>query len=178
MKLQTKFTIGAAALPFAWGIYSVAAGQYAAALRALLALACILAFALLHNKRPVFSAKMYCAILGFVLLSVFAGKSLQFYTQVPYWDKLLHFLSGFLLYFVGAQICKKYSENESRKLQIWFAVLFAVAAAGAWEIYEFTVDRLLNLNAQNGSLSDTMTDMIAGSISALLPAAQNILFKK
>jgi uncharacterized membrane protein YjdF len=51
---------------------------------------------------------------------------------------------------------------------IWFAFLFAVAMAGMWEIYEFTVDHLFELHSQNGSLTDTMMDMICGTLGALV----------
>lgn len=53
---------------------------------------------------------------------------------------------------------------------IWFAFLFTVAMAGMWEIYEFTVDHLFGLHSQNGSLTDTMMDMICGTLGAVVVA--------
>lgn len=44
-------------------------------------------------------------------------------------------------------------------LIIWFAFFFAVAMA---------VDHLFGLHSQNGSLTDTMIDMICGTLSAVV----------
>jgi hypothetical protein len=38
--------------------------------------------------------------------------------------------------------------------------------AGCWEIFEFTTDRLFGLYSQNGSLVDTMVDIICGTVGA------------
>ncbi len=168
MRFQQKFTLGALTLPLLWGIYCLYSGQYGAAGSALLTVLAIVALDLLHKRHPWLTTGVYCTALAFILLSVFAGKSLQFYTRVPHWDKLLHFLSGILLYFIGVRLCIKFDSQANTVLQKYFGLLFAVAAAGVWELYEFTGDLLFSLNAQNGSLSDTMTDILAGSLSALL----------
>ena len=45
--------------------------------------------------------------------------------------------------------------------------MFAIACAGAWEIWEFTTDSLFGLTAQNG-LEDTMYDIICGTVGAII----------
>lgn len=51
-----------------------------------------------------------------------------------------------------------------------FVILFATAAAGVWEIWEFTTDSLFGLTAQNNSLNDTMWDIICGTVVGLITA--------
>ena len=56
--------------------------------------------------------------------------------------------------------------------------LFATAAAGAWEIWEFTTDSLFGLTAQNGSLTDTMWDIICGTSVGIVTAIPIYLHSK
>lgn len=111
---------------------------------------------------PVIPISIYI----FVFLSMNLGKSLNFY-GVPYWDKFLHLTSGLLLALIGMLIL--WSLNEKGKelhpaVIIAFVLIFSIASAGVWEIWEFTTDSLFGLTAQNNSLNDTMWDIICGTI--------------
>ena len=46
--------------------------------------------------------------------------------------------------------------------------LFSIAAAGVWEIWEFSTDMLFGFHSQNNSLIDTMMDIICGSIMGII----------
>lgn len=61
---------------------------------------------------------------------------------------------------------------------VFFSVIFAIALAGTWEIWEFTTDRLFGLNSQLNSLIDTMTDIICGTVGGLISAIPIYLFAK
>ena len=81
----------------------------------------------------------------------------------------MHFLSGFITAPIGKQVyINLKGDVKKRRLMLVFALLFAISLAAGWEIYEFTIDSLLKTNSQNGSLSDTMWDIIAGSVSAVI----------
>lgn len=165
MYLKLKTIILSMLLPLISLIYGVITLQYNIALNSLYAIFSIAAFAFIHKRYSTLNPATYYAVIIFILLAVFAGKVLNFYSIVPYWDKILHFLSGFLIASIGKQIYEK--SNSNTKILNLFILSFATGAAGIWEIYEFTVDGLLGLQSQNSSLSDTMWDMIAGSISAV-----------
>ncbi len=91
------------------------------------------------------------------------------YYIIPNWDKILHFLSGFLASHIGIETYKKCDgEEKNKKLIYSFSFLFAASMAVLWEIYEFSVDAIIGTNAQNDSLSDTMLDMIAGTVSSVI----------
>ena len=88
----------------------------------------------------------------------------------------MHFSSGFLLVLVGNLLYRRLlsrapkSASLPKLLPVLFSFFLSVAFAGLWEIYEFCGDFFFNLQAQGGSLLDTMTDIIAGSIGAVVGA--------
>ena len=135
----------------------------------LLTVVLITLFIFVHKKAPVFKTGTFYSIIIFILLSVFLGRTLNFYERVPHWDKMLHFLSGFIIASAGKEIYIKIKGDMGNKLLLnLFVLFFAVAVAGLWEIYEFTGDSIFGTEFQNNSLADTMTDIIAGSVSALM----------
>ncbi|WP_339244098.1 hypothetical protein [Paenibacillus sp. FSL F4-0243] len=111
------------------------------------------------------------SVLVFIAITMMLANLFNMYGVIPYLDKIEHLLSGVILFFVGRFILIKMAKRKGlgglpSNIIIWFAFLFAVAMAGIWEIYEFTVDHLFELHSQNGSLTDTMMDMICGTLSA------------
>lgn len=106
------------------------------------------------------------SIYFFIFLSMTLGKTFFFY-GIPHWDKFLHITSGLLLAFVGMVLLWSLNAKGSKlspAVIIGFTLIFSIAAAGAWEIWEFTTDSLFGLTAQNNSLNDTMWDIICGTI--------------
>lgn len=171
MSNKVKFDIFCLLLPVITLIYGIFTKKYDVVFNSLLTVFCILAFAVIHKKFSIFTDGTYCACVIFILLSVFAGRTLKVYNLISQWDKVLHFTSGFIIFAIGKQVYAKLNGDiKNRTLMNWFALLFAIAAAGIWEFYEFFIDSILNMSAQNG-LVDTMLDMIAGTVSALIAVA-------
>ncbi len=169
MSIKMKINIFLIMLPAMGCIYAVFTKQYSMALNSLLTIACLIAVMIINKKIPVLTTGTYYALLIFILLSVFAGRGLEIYRIIPPWDKALHFMSGFIFVFIGKNIYVKLNGNtHNTSLMNLFTLSFAVAIAGMWEIYEFTIDNLFNMVSQNGSLNDTMWDIIAGSTSAVI----------
>ncbi|MBD8499316.1 hypothetical protein [Paenibacillus arenosi] len=114
------------------------------------------------------------SILFFIALAMLVANLFNMYGVIPHLDKIEHLLSGVILCFVGLFILgKKVRHHKSQiapSIAIWFAFFFSVAMAGVWEIYEFTVDGLLGFKSQNGSLYDTMLDIICGTVGAIATA--------
>ncbi len=106
-------------------------------------------------------------IVFFIIMTKVLGSSLGFYTLVPYWDKLEHFISGFLVVSVGSILYDRLSQEKSVKfnksLKGWFLFFFAGAAALWWEVFEFSMDNWFGMHCQGG-LSDTMWDGIMGTL--------------
>ncbi|WP_223068131.1 hypothetical protein [Paenibacillus caui] len=123
------------------------------------------------TKSELFPA-LRLSILSFITIAMLLANLFGLYGVIPYLDKMEHLLSGVILCFVGLLILRKMIHRQgltgfSTRIAVWFALFFSVAMAGCWEIYEFTVDRLFGLLCQNGSLFDTMVDIICGTIGAV-----------
>lgn len=125
-------------------------------------------FVFLRKFEPMY----YLGILGFSFFAMYFGTMLKFYSIIPIFDLLLHFASGILLVFLGHYAytlilsrCKDYTIPIC--ITAFFSGLFSLASAAAWEIWEYSGDVLLGLSSQGG-IDDTMTDIIAGSIGAVI----------
>ena len=157
--------------PSLFFIYSLFSKNFSQMLNSALTLSIIILFFVFTKRKKIFEEKTCHFIVIFILLSLFGGKTLNFYHIIPYWDRILHFLSGFLTAKIGFEIYVKLKGNINNKsLTILFCVLFASACASLWEIWEFFSDILFKTNAQNHSLNDTMWDIILGTFSSFLYA--------
>ena len=113
------------------------------------------------------SRVIYYINMIFIFLSMYLASILNFYSIKNY-DKFLHLLSGFVIAIIGYVLFLYLTNEKSREemsplAATIFVVLFSIATAGAWEIWEFTTDSIFGLNAQNGNLNDTMWDIICGT---------------
>lgn len=115
---------------------------------------------------------MYYCILVFIFLSMYLANVWNFY-GIPNYDKYLHLGSGVLIALIGyvlfIYLCGGKEQPGMNPLTpVIFSVIFSIAGAGIWEIWEFSTDSLFGLSAQNGSLIDTMIDIICGTIMGLI----------
>lgn len=115
---------------------------------------------------------LYKITLFFVFISMYLANVFNFYAYKNY-DKCLHFLSGIILAIIGLVIYNYLSNNSldngmKKVTVIIFPMIFAIACAGLWEIWEFTTDQLFGLTAQWNDLHDTMWDIICGTIGGIV----------
>lgn len=125
---------------------------------------------------------IYYINMIFIFLSMYLASVWDFYSITNY-DKFLHLLSGAIIAIIGYVLFLYLTNEKSRKemkplLSVIFVILFATAAAGVWEIWEFTTDSLFGLHAQNGSLYDTMWDIICGTVVGIITAIPIYLYSK
>lgn len=152
-------------------LYGAVVSDLHMAANALLTAACLIAFGLVQCKYRFLPRTTAYAVQLFFLLSLWIGKALRGYNVFPPWDTLLHFLSGILLVAVGCTVYRRCRGNlQNRLLLKLFVLFFAMGGAVLWEVYEFALDRLFHMASQNNSLTDTMWDMIAGTVGAVLAA--------
>lgn len=131
---------------------------------------------------------LYAFTRLFAVGAVVLGRTYDFYGLVPYWDKILHTLSGLMFAFVGFCAAPAYSGGKKAVYAALFALMFSLATGYAWELLEFGGDYLFGMNSQrwrNGlvaelggglfvtdvpqgsGLIDSMTDMLVNLIGAL-----------
>ncbi len=151
-------------------------------------LACIITFlpSMIQRKWKIDIPNfMYILYFIFLYCAVYLGEVQNFYYLIPNWDIMLHTFSGAMLGALGFSLVGILNDeprvhiNLSPFFVAFFAFCFAVAMGAIWEIYEFTVDGLLQLNMQkymleNGTalvgraaLMDTMEDLIVDAVGAL-----------
>lgn len=122
----------------------------------------------------------------FLFAAIYLGEVRDFYYRVPYWDVILHAISGAMLGALGFVIVSFLTDSEKTSARLspvlvaLFAFCFAMAAGTVWEIYEFLADGLLGTNMQKfitadgtvlvgrDAVSDTMEDLIVDAISSLV----------
>ena len=146
--------------------------------------------------RMRFPLALEIVLIAFAAASLIGGNLYGLYGHVPFWDKILHTLSGPLFSIVGlcfaGLLLKEMPEGKGKILAVvLFALLFSLAVGYLWEVFEFAVDRLMpggynNQRWQNGvvgelpngnyevtdpvgtGLKDTMADLICNLVGTVV----------
>lgn len=99
-----------------------------------------------------------------------AGSILKFYDRFPGYDRVVHFISGLILGYIGVYLVRwlfgRLSPYPEPFVVILFAGLFSFACAGFWEIIEFLTDCVMHMGVQHGN-TDTMGDIVAGYLGGM-----------
>lgn len=117
-----------------------------------------------------FTIYLFCFI-SFTVGMVFNG-----YSRIPYYDKLVHTLSGvfFALLGLGFYYCLKpvkKIEKSDYLLVSFFSIFFSSFVSIIWEIYEYIINILIHTDPQrvtSTGINDTMQDMIVCLIGSLI----------
>ncbi len=125
---------------------------------------------ILHLK---ISYTMELVYLLFIIFGHFIGSILGIYNEIPHYDKIMHTLSGVLTSFVALIVLNNINQYKFKNVifNIVFMIVFSLAVAGIWEIFEFTNDILFQADAQRVAISgvdDTMLDMIVALFGSIL----------
>ena len=131
------------------------------------------------------SPSLYLFYLIYVTLAGFCGSCLYMYKTVPYVDKAIHFVWGYIACLIGLYLICRTKEINNMKGFTIFIVFFAVsmATASIWEIIEFLSDKLLGQTSQGVAvnnvipLNDTMFDIICHFLGSILFALHYALEK-
>ncbi|WP_214702609.1 MULTISPECIES: hypothetical protein [unclassified Exiguobacterium] len=117
--------------------------------------------------------KMKVAYILFLFASQYLGSIVGLYGN-GWWDTFLHLLSGIFLAFLGFDFFSRLDDDLRteipKRFLFVYIVVFSMAGAALWEMYEFTSDVFLNTTMQGNGNDDTMVDIIAGSIGGVLAA--------
>ena len=111
-------------------------------------------------------------IMIFIFCSIILGSIGSFYERFSWWDIFLHMLSSVIIALIGFSIVYLLNRGSIKKINLshsfvaLFAFSFAISIGALWEIFEYTMDFLLDWNMQRSGLNDTMSDLIVDSIGA------------
>lgn len=130
--------------------------------------------------------------LIFITASTFIGTIWGMYNIWYLYDFFTHLISSCLIAIIVYNIFISFKSNQNIKLVWLFFIVFSLTMACGclWEIWEFSVDRLLGLNTQRfqdiqgndfigyRALIDTMTDIIANFIGAVVGSCVSVILNK
>ncbi|MFA9397281.1 MAG: hypothetical protein ACERKV_03330 [Clostridiaceae bacterium] len=123
-------------------------------------------------------------ILIFIFSAQYLGELRNYYIIFPWWDTMLHTLSGIILGFTGFLLVYILNKDEGVNLNMTpifvaiFSFTFAVAVGALWEIFEFFMDSTFGLNMQKSGLIDTMGDLIVDTLGALFTSVVGFYYLK
>ncbi len=120
-----------------------------------------------------FPGTLEVIIYLFIFAAEILGEISAFYQKVPFWDSMLHTITGFLAAALGFALLDILNKNERIKFQlspVYMAVVafcFSMTVGTMWEFFEFAMDSFFALDMQK--------DFVVSSISStnLGPAMQN-----
>ena len=104
-------------------------------------------------------------VVVFIFASEILGEIACFYVTVPFWDKALHTISGFIYAAVGysmADILNRDKRTSFRLSPAFLAVVafcFSMTIGALWEIFEFSVDNLLMKDMQKDTVISRITSV-------------------
>ena len=153
---------------------------------------------ILLRKRFLLNIPLFLvvAIAVFAFTALILGDGLDFYGRYPWWDSLLHFMSGMVLSFIALWLAHIVMPDEyqivfrNKYFLALYLLMFTLGSGALWEICEYTYDDLFHTNTQqfmqttSGSiytdqdiplqgheaLRDTMTDLTLDFLGGLIIA--------
>ena len=119
------------------------------------------------NTKYKINDKINLAYIVFIILAHFLGVILNFYDKILYYDKLVHFLFGFIASYIFINILN----NKFIIKRIINTIIITIFLATMWEIYEYICSLVFNVDPQNNlttGVNDTMQDIIVAFIGTIL----------
>lgn len=105
------------------------------------------------------------------------GNVYKFYHYIRPWDKILHFVSGFGIAALGyalPDLMHTGKAGHSRTFKCLFACSFSLAAAAVWEIYEYALDVLFQMDMQNDTVITEISSYMLGETPGTIGTIQDI----
>lgn len=106
----------------------------------------------------------------FIFMAHYLGVICCLYSSWPFFDKIVHTMSGILTAYV-AMIILKDLKISKKGFSVLFIIAFSALCALSWEIFEFTCNILVGGDAQlvaKTGVNDTMLDMIVALGGSIL----------
>lgn len=140
--------------------------------------------------RVYLPSPLQITITLFIFAAQFLGEIHDFYYRFPWWDNMLHCISGSVLGIIGFMFVYFLNKTHIKKTKLspffvaLFAFCFSLSIGVFWEVFEFSGDRLFGLNMQKfrmpgeDGLVDTMTDLIVDTIGALIVTTVGYIYMK
>ena len=94
----------------------------------------------------------------FVFCANILGEIAEFYTRFPFWDDMLHYVSGFIFAAFGFSLVDILNRRRNVEFHLspifmsLMALCFSVTVGVVWEFFEFSADYLLHMDMQKDTV--------------------------
>ena len=146
---------------------------------------------ILKKKLRVYlPSSLQIIITLFIFAAEFLGEFYEFYYKIPWWDNMLHCISGSVLGIIGFMFVYFLNKTHIKRTKLspffiaLFAFCFSITIGVFWEFFEFSVDRLLGFNMQKfrmpgeDGLVYTMIDLFVDTLGAFVVSAIGYIYMK
>ncbi|MBQ9072534.1 MAG: hypothetical protein IJY25_05205 [Bacilli bacterium] len=126
----------------------------------------------------------------FIFMAHFLGVICDLYSKIYWFDKFVHFLSGFVAAFVAIYLLVKFKKDKNIIFSIIFIISFSVMIGSLWEVFEYLASYYFEVDPQKviaTGVTDTMGDIIVTLLASILTSISyyfehkynyNLLIKK
>ncbi|WP_256623437.1 hypothetical protein [Methanolobus chelungpuianus] len=121
-------------------------------------------------------------IVIYLYMSAILGSLIGYFEKYWWWDLFVHLLLGLVVGSIGFLLVLELTKHRPQSARLSpgmvaiFAFAFSVAIGTLWEITEFTVDYLFGTELQLSSLTDTMADLVADTVGALIISLTGLFY--
>lgn len=123
----------------------------------------------------VYFTCMVTTVLDVYTLGPMLGHCFNFYTLIPFWDKMLHFTGGVVFALFGYMISVRTCTSNRRIHHVIMAICVAMAISVAWEFFEYGSDMLFGTDQQNDTLISVINSNMLDDDLTTVTSVQNIL---
>jgi len=137
------------------------------------------------NKKNLMLPSTFQPIsVTFILLTLYFGEFLKFYSMFWWWDLFLHGSFGCYGVIIALHLLQGIIQKEKyvstkrfATFSLIFAFCFAITLGTLWEIFEFLGDYFFKTNMVNGGIEDTATDLIVKIVAAFITSIIYYFYK-
>lgn len=135
----------------------------------------IVTISALYIIEKLFKIKINDAIkliyIIFIFMAHFLGVTVDLYSKIYWYDKLVHFLSGVVTALGSVYLLEKNNYNKNLLFNVLFIISFSMLVASIWEVFEYLSSYYFHVDPQKVILtgvSDTMGDIIVALLGSTL----------
>jgi hypothetical protein len=107
-----------------------------------------------------------CALL--LLVAHLLGTYADWYFLKPQYDKFLHFLGGFFVFFVFVTKILQKARLPFTGRQLLVLIFFTLVVGILWEVFEYTVQHFTGM--QLATIPDSIADVVFDNLGAVVAA--------
>lgn len=99
----------------------------------------------------------------FLILSLIGGEVYYLYVKISYFDIIMHIFSSFIISALALYLIKYYKCSICKKLISLFVFSVAMMVAVMWELTEFSIDRIFNVDMQKDTVINEVNSVMLTS---------------